>query len=46
MLGKEKTEIVIDYGGAGIAVEEIFRKSKNTYVEPIQAVGGIYEERD
>jgi len=29
----------MDYGGAGVAVEEIFRKTKQLYPICIQAVG-------
>lgn len=47
--GKE-VDILLDYGGAGVAVEEIFQRTAARYpdlvVTPIQAVGGIFEARD
>lgn len=42
----DKVDIVIDYGGAGIAVEEIFRKKRNINPICIQTVGESFEWKD
>lgn len=44
--GIDKVDIVIDYGGAGIAVEEIFRKKRNINPICIQSVGEAFEGKE
>lgn len=43
---EKKVEWIIDYGGAGVAVEEIIIKTKGIYPICIQSVGGMYEGKE
>lgn len=46
ILWKDKTTIVIEYNHGWVTVEELFRRTYNQYVIPVQTIGGVTYIRD